>query len=85
MLAAVGRGWPLFRWTSEPEPECTECFPVGAPARHVSVSRYTDQVDVYHTGSKAKRMALQIQQASHRRVFLCFLEVVDIRDLAVDM
>ena len=50
MLAAVGRGWPLFRWTSEPEPECTECFPVGAPARHVSVSRYTDQVDVYHTG-----------------------------------
>lgn len=26
------------------------------------VSEYTDQVDVYHTGSKAKRMALQIQQ-----------------------
>mmetsp|Transcript_77621 Transcript_77621/g.186185 ORF Transcript_77621/g.186185 Transcript_77621/m.186185 type:complete len:611 (+) Transcript_77621:43-1875(+) len=27
------------------------------------VSEYTDQVDVYHSGSKARRMALQIQQA----------------------
>eukprot|EP00927_Polykrikos_kofoidii_P020502 TRINITY_DN1973_c0_g1_i1.p1 TRINITY_DN1973_c0_g1~~TRINITY_DN1973_c0_g1_i1.p1 ORF type:complete len:619 (-),score=149.34 TRINITY_DN1973_c0_g1_i1:305-2161(-) len=26
------------------------------------VSEYTDRVDVYHTGSKARRMALQIQQ-----------------------
>lgn len=40
----------------------------GAPA-----SRYTDQVDVYHTGSKAKRMALQIQQVTkwyRKRKFL---------------
>eukprot|EP00439_Symbiodinium_sp_Y106_P035604 s769_g4.t1 len=26
------------------------------------LNRYTDQVDVYHAGSKVRRMALQIQQ-----------------------
>lgn len=84
MLAAVGRGFVGLQSQNLNALNASQ-LDIGAPARHVSVSRYTDQVDVYHTGSKAKRMALQIQQASHRRVFLCFLEVVDIRDLAVDM
>ena len=36
---------------------------VQALEKGVYPRRYTDQVDVYHAGSKARRMALQIQQA----------------------